>query len=504
MYEQKELEKKTHIIKWFYLLFIASLTVLFGFFIFYQNEREVENLQSQLHNTNMVVDILLSDFLVYNESLMNVVGDKLLSFPMSRADAKAYMELTIEKNPKLLAFGYTTEDGQLQVVTNINLSVPLPNLYAIKEAKNSFTKTLETTNMLIGRTYFMPYLFNGRGAWVVPLRLKVSNGQKFIIVSLGVDPIKPFIDWQETSLLSDFQVYIIRADGYLQFTNNNKVDPHKLFDQPIIDPKKIVNMKLGSMIPFRSFITGEMNYGYVTYNFNLDTYTLISVNEKILTQRQLHNQLHIVFVYLLVILVSSLVFWGIASLSKTYETKLMHQATHDPLTGFPNRYYLMSEIEHRIQHSVSSNSRFVLFFIDLDDFKQINDKYSHQVGDTLLQKVAMVLKNNLRKDDFIARIGGDEFVVIAELRDDVEKSGKRVADDEKHLAEKIKKALNAPIKISDGLTLMVGASIGVVVYPEIKASSANLLKHADIAMYAAKRKGKHSYVIYNEMENKKL
>ncbi len=157
--------------------------------------------------------------------------------------------------------------------------------------------------------------------------------------------------------------------------------------------------------------------------------------------------------------------------------QLRHQATHDPLTGLPNRVMLLDQLEKAIERAREHVSTVALLLMDLDRFKEVNDSFGHQFGDTLLKQVAVRLQNQLRGTDAVFRLGGDEFAIIVTSPRDIES-----------IAATAKRALDAlePPFVVNGQVLEVGASIGIAVYPDHGSDVKTLLRRADVAMYAAK------------------
>lgn len=164
---------------------------------------------------------------------------------------------------------------------------------------------------------------------------------------------------------------------------------------------------------------------------------------------------------------------------KRYEARLEHLATHDVLTDLPNRRVLEDRFAQSIVHLARSPGEFLaILYIDLDDFKLVNDRLGHAFGDELLQVVAHVLRSTVREGDTVARQGGDEFIVL--LRNI------REPTDVAAVAEKIAKSFEQPVFIR-GQELRVSCSIGASIYPTDGEEVATLLKNADAAMYLAKR-----------------
>ncbi|WP_207382768.1 EAL domain-containing protein [Marinomonas sp. MED121] len=178
---------------------------------------------------------------------------------------------------------------------------------------------------------------------------------------------------------------------------------------------------------------------------------------------------------------------------KADEKLIWQQANYDHLTGLPNRRLLLDRLEqliHRIHHT---NSSLALFYLDLDRFKEVNDKFGHAKGDLLLQDVAKRLTQCVRKSDTVARLGGDEFtIIIAELEDE-DKANKITVE---RIAQAILNALNRPFKL-DNEQVYISASIGITFYPEDANFSDVLLNAADQAMYAAKKQGKNCFQYFS-------
>ncbi len=168
-------------------------------------------------------------------------------------------------------------------------------------------------------------------------------------------------------------------------------------------------------------------------------------------------------------------------------------ATHDPLTGLPNRLLLTERGNRALAAAKSEGRSIATLFIDLDRFKNINDALGHEAGDRLLQNVANRLARCVRRSDTVARQGGDEFVVLIEAF--------RGASDLAHVAEKILTEIAEPMTVY-GREFQITASIGVSTCPVDGDDLQALLKNADIAMYRAKQQGKNTYQFYAEQMNR--
>ena len=188
------------------------------------------------------------------------------------------------------------------------------------------------------------------------------------------------------------------------------------------------------------------------------------------------------------------VFSDISQIKKSQQ-EVFHLAYHDTLTNLPNRSLLIERMDQAVKHADRSHKAFALMFLDLDNFKNINDSRGHLAGDDLLTNTAKILESTIREKDTVARVGGDEFVL---LFDDVTS-----ADKAARLARKILKTLQNPIDI-DGGQVEISASIGICLYPADGETATELLKNADTAMYRAKQQGRNNFQFYTEQLTKEV
>lgn len=173
---------------------------------------------------------------------------------------------------------------------------------------------------------------------------------------------------------------------------------------------------------------------------------------------------------------------------KDKEKVLEYQATHDNLTGLPNRLLLLDRIEHAITKVVRHKIVGGLIFIDLDNFKEVNDTLGHDIGDALLIMVAKKIKEVVRDEDTIARIGGDEFIVLI---DNIGNNKDVAKTNISNLAIKIKNALNSITTIEGHINVST-PSIGITLFNDSSVSVKDIIKQADTAMYVAKKQGKNA------------
>lgn len=171
------------------------------------------------------------------------------------------------------------------------------------------------------------------------------------------------------------------------------------------------------------------------------------------------------------------------------EERVRYLATHDPLTGLPNRALFGELLEQALSEARRSDEVIGVMFVDLDNFKEVNDSLGHAAGDELLERLAQRLSGALRESDVLARLGGDEFVVLLKQL--------RQPRNAARVAEKLTAAAVAPIHVN-GQVCEVSASIGISLYPVDGDNERALMKSADAAMYRAKDKGKNTYAFFSD------
>ncbi len=219
---------------------------------------------------------------------------------------------------------------------------------------------------------------------------------------------------------------------------------------------------------------------------NINTYDNKQITElvKISTIRNKHNRFECYI----------LLFQDISSVM-IEQDRLERLANMDALTSVYNRLYFNQVFEEKTREAQRQGSQLVLFFLDLDKFKSLNDNYGHQYGDELLLKFAQRIKSQVRKNDLVARLGGDEFAIIME--------GEIPFVAIKSFVDKIAIHLNQPYQLKD-IQYSVTTSIGISRYPEDALTVEELFKNADEAMYAAKKNSQNSYQFFDKKMEKKV
>jgi diguanylate cyclase (GGDEF)-like protein/PAS domain S-box-containing protein len=180
---------------------------------------------------------------------------------------------------------------------------------------------------------------------------------------------------------------------------------------------------------------------------------------------------------------------------KRYQQEIEYQATHDGLTGLPNRVLLLDRLQQCVSFADRYQAKLAVAFIDLDQFKLINDGMGHHVGDQLLVEVSKRLLSGVRESDTLVRLGGDEFVMLM--------NGVQKMEELSHVMQRILASVSLPFVI-DGWDYKISCSIGVSIYPDDGQGPEDLLKHADTAMFKAKQLGRNNVQFYTNELNRSL
>jgi diguanylate cyclase (GGDEF)-like protein/PAS domain S-box-containing protein len=180
---------------------------------------------------------------------------------------------------------------------------------------------------------------------------------------------------------------------------------------------------------------------------------------------------------------------------KEFEESLRHQATHDELTGLPNRWFFRLQLNEALLRAGRTGGRVAVLFLDLDDFKNVNDSFGHAMGDALLVQAGSRIRGVLRENDTLARMGGDEFgILLTDLKD---------VDEAVGVAIKLLLSLQTAYRLQDQDVYSSG-SMGLAFYPDDAQDSEALLRFADIAMYQAKQAGRGTYACYSQQMDRRV
>lgn len=349
----------------------------------------------------------------------------------------------------------------------------------------------------IGRPIFGPVLKE----WVIPLYYPIRDAQGRIRFILGASlPLShQQAIWNHIDLPGNMVLGLVRNDGYRQSLWPARGDPAYLYGHrprgPLLEAiQKNPGRKQGV---YQGRVKGFGSWDRLGAYSRLSHHPLtafVSVPISVVWQEWL-DTVHVPFLLIALLFIGGfgVYRWNLsvhAALErerKNAQERLTHLAHYDTLTGLPNRTLLNDRLQQDLTHAERHGRRLALLFCDLDGFKPVNDTLGHEAGDRVLREVAQRLQSAVRDGDTVARVGGDEFVVI--LADMAE------AADAVPLVQKMLQIFSPPFSPL-GEDFFITCSIGVSVYPDDAQDARALLKNADLAMYQAKEQGKNRYQFF--------
>ena len=465
-------------------IFVLIATTVLIFTSWYEVKKKA-TLELQYIN-KMVSSSYASDLRQY-ETLMGLLGARLqernvLKHPYA---AQKVIRRPLETNPALAGFGIARPDGQLLGISYIPKNYPLPNLLEDKHARESFQETLKKRRMVVGHTYFVELI----GKWVIPLRVPIydDRGKLSFILTSGIDLSLSENSWNSSSFPNHIGIALVRDDNYFSYVSDiDKKDYSAWYYQPV--PRETLS-QLGSK-DIRA--TGANTFDIVdrsgnkllvnsTYDRDFHFLSITDVSYEKL-YKDLYNQLNYFVLGIILFYLFTLYFYTINhKRDKELTRELIWTANHDALTTLPNRYFL----QNKTKHWNDLHRNYSALFMDLNNFKSINDNYGHPFGDKLLIILAKRLKSVIEKHEHVIRQGGDEFIILTP----------RAPESIAQFAQHIIHILNEMV-IIDNITLYPKITIGIAHYPQDAESIDLLLSKADMALYKAKE-NKIGYLEYS-------
>lgn len=425
------------------------------------------------------------------ETLLRITGNRLVEAGVDQDPelGRRAIESMKTVNESLVAFGIARPDGQLLLVSTIPAGIALPNLLQRNESCTGFQKVLTSQNLVIGRTYRMQPLPH----WTIPMRVALrdeSSGEVHHVMTAGLPLSAESTLWSHASLDDGIVTTVVRGDGYIQSKFPQEDGFEALFAEPLSANKmEVLETAKSEPQASASFTPGMLTAIHYFPKYNLYIITEEPIYH--LYAEWAKNSSPMVLMLLATGTLGFIVFRFISRLYHRAQSKIIFQATHDALTGLPNRQMIYEQIDRKITKKGATAGEFAVLFLDLDNFKRINDNFGHGVGDDVLKKMAHRL---LQDDDCwaVGRQGGDEFIVVTST---IENSGEihRIAHNLLQVAEKT--------MTIESYEINLGTSIGVSIYPQDGQEASTLLRCADIALYKSKALKRGQYLFYSEEMN---
>lgn len=488
---------------WRIYLFIILISLFFATYLTYLSWQEIKrDAKSELTYANNIVTSSMRSVLLKNQAFLKLLGERLIELGSfkNNEESKKLIDDMLEKNPDLAGFGLADTSGNL-FLTSFNIDrTRLPNLLTNEDTADTFKKALESSTMVMGRTYYM----NALNEWVIPLRyrIKANNGNIAGVMTTGLKLDATSSIWSEFSLPKDVELVVIRSDFYRQYVDNIDLEDFpRWYESPLPDNviKYFENNLLhqtgmnieefknsGKLVTLEAQShTGMKYYSVTSYDpifkyFTLTIKPIEKLYDKIIPS--VGNAIGLIIIFNIILFYF---FRFNISLQVSSRQNLEYQANHDLLTELPNR----RSLDNTFKNWKTKHGAFSVLFIDLDNFKSSNDLFGHSTGDKILLKVSEKIRSFFQNSIAI-RQGGDEFIILISETD---------PDYLQELCTQFLVKLAEPIHVNAN-EFIIKASIGISRSPENGDTVDELLRKADMAMYKAKRTGLDSYIYSDDLE----
>ncbi len=459
---------------------------------------------SDLAYLNRIFSSSVASSLDQYEIMLDLLGQQLLAqqdvFDKGRITRQ--LDKVMQRNKAFVGFGYSTVDGDILVgSSNLDLS-KMPNLKQSENTRSTFIAALESEHMVLGKTYFLKAI-NG---WVIPLRkaIRDDDGKVRAVMIAGIDPglLLPSLN-ELNPQDSPVSAQLMSDPNFLRLYLNSSAKQEiseKLLGKPVLPTTveqhtRDISEQLGMTLQQLRESKASAEYMSIGVNdlkisvslFYIPKYQLWSIlfiPQRVMIQQMIDTLVPSLIAFVGVFIVIYFLFRYIDNNDRKTRQQLVRQAHQDFLTGLNNRLYLNQKESEWIS---DSHTGFFVLFIDLDNFKNINDSYGHSIGDAILKQVASRLEFCFDQTGLICRQGGDEFIILYR------------SDDEEFICQSARQTLQTirqPYSI-EHYHFNIGASIGISHFPRDGVNFSELFSAADAAMYRAKE-ARNNYFVFTE------
>lgn len=479
----------------FFILFTLFVLIATTILVFQTFSAVKKSTDQELGNYTTLLSTSFEAELNYYEILLRVLGNTLLENDvLNHPEAsRSKIEHLLSKDDRLAAFGVAQNDGQLILVSSLSPGVALPNILDNPQNISLFERSKSSNVLTVGHTYYMQALKQ----WVIPIRLPILNkdGTIAFIMTAGIKLDHKKHAWLFTNQNNHIAIALVDDNNYFIYSSTI---PKDLRQQRYSNP---ISKKLTDQVDIEAMRKEKKHfsmYGHTDNHLLLSSqyskkhhilYVVFTRFELLYLKTFNHLKYFLLGIFL--VYLASLIFYIINNKKDKLQTKkLLWNVLHDTLTTLPNR----TSLEHTMKIWNLNNKVYSALFLDLDNFKFINDNYGHPFGDKLIVVIAQRLSKLINEDEYLVRQGGDEFIIITPRP--------------KHFIEEYATHISniiEEIAHIDNISLHPKVSIGIAHYPSDANSVDALLSKADMALYEAKRQrcGYYTYSIALEEASKR-
>jgi diguanylate cyclase (GGDEF)-like protein len=495
----------SNIWKIFYLILLSgTFLVLTLLYVNYNEINDRYHIQTQ-HYTELLSKSVNADFL-QKDMVLGIIGKQLFKNNNYKDIQKSELILDdiLKQNPYLVSFGLADVNGNI-ILANSKIKIKhKKNLLTDAVTSNDFKESLISENMIVAKTYY----FKTIKEWIIPLRKSIrdENGNLLGVVIAGIKNTNKghYLDTLELSKNITIEItkdFDSNKKVYRQYySNHENIEYEELYNDHIPDKaiqsvnselQKKYNYSFDKLRKNAKILTieainplGKNMVFSITYNSRYHLWITVQVSKSEVMHEFYYNALVYLILFTIISLAFYVLFYNISTSEKRKNKELVFQAQHDTLTNLPNRTYMYTNIK---EWKKTHMEKYYVLFLDLDNFKNINDKFGHTIGDKILVEVAQRLEKFFNIGDMLVRQGGDEFIVLKE------------GIEEKELELQVQEVIQIISKIYhvDNKEFRVGVSIGIAQYPVDASNIEELLSLSDTAMYEAKKR-KNSYCLFSE------
>jgi diguanylate cyclase (GGDEF)-like protein len=467
----------------FYLIIIIGSGLLAAAVYNKYNEILNETKNDQIYLSHVFYNTLDSLF-AQQEVIQNLIADEYLHQQYFSSNS---LDVALKQNHLSAGIWIFSPQGDLLVTSSNLKKQQITNLLNHQNTQAWFRETINSSKMVIGRAYFLASL----NRWILPLRKKIVNseGKIIAVISTGLDLAVLQSEWQTNNPHSIEAT--LENGNYRILRNNLTLSQFERFYNHASPENKLLKKQYNSQKDTTNFLQtfslqGQEEYLYtVTYNKNYHFLVSVSIPFEHVKQRLYSHCFFYSIFYLLLISIGYILFRWIVKIENSKINELTYKAEHDALTGLPNRTVIKNHFK-RLQ--AKEEVSFALLYVDLDNFKNINDTFGHSYGDAILIEASQRIINSLAlHSGLVARYSGDEFVVFLEVAD---------RDSVKNYAKRLLESIALPYLINQN-AFRISSSIGIACFPDDASHIETLLSYADNSMTMAKKK-RNQYLFFSK------